>query len=138
MKYWKWVISSVFMLCIFLSCEQETTVLMNLRYDKGKNMLLIDQMESARTLKRIDLDMQQDTLVISKIVKKFVPLLGKATERECANCVIKLPSNVEYIRLGDKLYKLSEMNKFSYDEITDKYHWTTILIYPQKFPFIVQ
>jgi len=138
MKFWKFTMSSIFMVCIFLSCEQKTTVLMILRYDKKNNLLLIDQAESARTLKRIDLDLQQDTLVINKIVKKFVPLYRKVTVREAANCVVKLPLNVVFVKLGDKLYKLSEMNEFSYEEITENYHWTVITVYPEKFPCVIE
>jgi len=138
MKLWKLIISSFSILCIFLSCEQETTSLMNLRYDKEKNMLLIDQMESARTLKRIDLDLQQDTLVISKIVKKLVPFYGEKSVRKTVNCIVKLPSNVEFVKLGDTLYKLSEMNEFSYDKITEDYNWGVIIVFPKKFPFTIE
>jgi len=138
MKLWKLVIGSVFLFCTFLSCEQETTALMILRYDQKKDMLLIDQAESARTLKRIDLDLQQDTLVISKIVKKLVPWHGEKSVRKTANCIVKLPSNVGFVKLGSALYKLSEMNEFSFDTITENYHWGVIIVYPQKFPFIIE
>jgi len=110
---------------------------MLLRYDKEKNMLLIDHAESARILKKIELDLQQDTLVISKIVKKLVPWNGEKSVRKTVNCVVKVPSNVEFVKLGDMLYKLSEIDKFSYEEITERYNWGVIIVYPKKFPFVI-
>jgi len=46
--------------------------------------------------------------------------------------------NVVFVKLGDKLYKLSEMNEFSYEEITENYHWTVITVYPEKFPCVIE
>jgi len=138
MKFWKLVMGSTFMFCTFFACEQETNVLMHLQYDKKKNMLLIGHAESARTLKIIELDLQQDTLVIGRIVKKFVSWNGEKSARRGAICIIGLPSNVEFVRLGDTVHKISELGEFSLEWAIEIYKWPVFIIHPRKYPITIQ
>lgn len=137
MKSWKLAIFCIFIFCIFFSCEQETNYMIYMRYDNKNNVLLISNGESAKIIKKIELDLQQDTLVINKVSKILVSFSGKSCIG--GGCAIKLPSKVEFVKLGDKLYKLSDMNQYSHDDpLSDIYDSSILTVFPKKFPFSIK
>jgi len=100
-------------------------------------MLLIENLSDASTIKRIELDKQQDTLVICKIIKKQGPFYGEHNARKTASCIIKFPENIEFVKLGDKLYKLSELREFSQDELL-RSRISIIIVPSYKFPCVIE
>ena len=139
MKLLKYVNCSILMLCIFSSCGNKSDVkeyLIQLRYDKQNNSLLIEILESAKYINKIKLDLQQDTLLIRKVSTKFVSFYRKKSVRKFTECIIELQSNVEYIRLGNTLYKLSEIDEFSQEKLRDRH--SVLTVFPKKFPCIIK
>ena len=106
-----------------------------LRYDKHNHSLLMELLESATYIKKIKLDLQQDTLIIRKVSKKLVPRFGKENVRMLTNCIIELQSNVEYVKFGNTLYKLSEMDEYSQDKIRNMQ--SVLTVFPKKFPCVI-
>jgi len=142
MKLWKFTICSIFMVCIFLSCGSKSNMKeydsIYLCYDKKYNILSIRNIESVRIVKKIEFDLQEDTLFINKISKKSILFPNKLTPRETAVCTIKLRPNVKFVKLGDTLFNLSEINEFSIEEFIEKYFGAIILVYPDKFPYVIE
>jgi len=108
-----------------------------MRYDQKNNILLVNNTASANIIKKIKLDLQQDTLVINKISKRLASFSGKTCIGQ--GCAIKLPVNVVFVKLGDKLYKLSEMSEYYHDEpLSDIYSSEILTVFPKKFPYIIE
>lgn len=129
------------MFCIFSSCGQEstkTTESIYLRFDKKYNILSIWDFESARYINKLDLDLQRDTLIICKASKKLIlpPTYRKTvTRKTAAVSAVKLLSNIEYVKYGGELFKLSELEEFSIEEFMETSMSDVIIIdYPKKFP----
>jgi len=65
-------------------------------------------------------------------------LINQKIRRVYAACAIKLPTNVKFVKLGDTLYKLYEMDEFSYEESTERYNRAIMVFFPNKFPFTIE
>jgi len=101
-------------------------------YDKQNHMLLVGSTGSAKYVKLIELDLQQDTLVVRKAHIKLKPIFNKSFRKE-ADFAIKLESNVEFVKIGHKTYKVSEISKYSIMA-----GFPTLIIIPQRFPCIIK
>jgi hypothetical protein len=108
-----------------------------LSYDKHNSILLIRTVESAKYIKKIDLDMRQDTLAVRKISRKPVPFSGVKHIWQMSECAVKLQPNVESVMLGSRLYKLSELNEYSHEKLLEQ-SYSVITVFPKKFPCVIQ
>ena len=108
-----------------------------LNYDKCNNLIWIINGSSAKYFKKIELDMQQDTLLITNVSKKMVPLFGRISARNAAQIIIKLQSNVEFVKLEGTLYKISDINEYSQEKFIEQ-RTLFLTVYPKKFPCVIQ
>ena len=122
------IIFSFFSMCV--SKPDEKFNFIDLSYDKNNRILLIKNLESAKYIKKIKLDLHQDSLIIRKVSKRLVPVSEKKREKmfaaKCVDKYIKLNSNVEYVKTGNTLRKLSEIDEFSQDE----FQHCPIIVFP--------
>ena len=106
----------------------------SLAYDKQNHMLLIGSSGSAKYVKTIKLDLQRDTLLICTISIKLKPLFKmNRSYRKSAMYAIKLYSNVEFVKMGSTLCKLSEINENSIES-----GFPVLIVFPQKFPIVIR
>jgi len=132
------LLCNLFLFCIFSSCgnepDDEKNRYVKFRYDKFHHSLLVDILESSKYIKKIELDLQQDTLLINKVSKKRVPFSGEKSVRKMAYCTVKLPSNIKYVKLGETIYKLSEINEYSQEDLI-KRGVSVLIVCPPRFPY---
>ena len=139
MKSLKFIGYSAFMFFLFSMCgckadDKNTSI--QLYYDKYKHILLIYNFESARYIKKIELDLQHDTLLIGKVSRKLIPLFRKKNGWIMTECTVKLQPTVEVVKCGDRLFKLSEMEAFSHEELINK-KYAVLTVFPKEFPCVI-
>ena len=139
MKLQKFIIYIIFMFCFLSSCGDISNAkdFTQLRYDKNNHILLIQIFESAKYINKIELDLQQDTLLIDKVSKRTVSFFGEKSIKKTAKCTIKLLPNVKFVKLGDTLFKLSEIDGYSQEELIE-IGCAVNIVFPQKFPYIIR
>lgn len=137
-KLFKYLIYGILMFCFILLCSNTIQVKndsIRLYYDKCNHILLIHNFESARYIKKIELDLHQDTLVIGKVSRKLIPVFQKK-KWLMTECAVKLQPTVKSVRYGDSVLYLSDMEEYSHLElIGEKYRVTTV--FPKEFPCVI-
>ena len=139
-KLLKFISYGVFLCCVFSMCgnkagDKNTSIY--LYYDKHKHILLIYNFESARYIKTIELDLQHDTLIIGKVSRRLIPIFRKVRNGWLmTECTVKLQPAVEVVKCGDRVFKLSEMEAFSHEELINK-RYVVITVFPRKFPCVI-
>ena len=138
-KSLKCISYGIFMFCIFSMCGSSSDAKNNsiqLYYDKYNHMLLIYNFESARYIKKIELDLKQDTLLVGKVSRKLVPFFRKRNGWIMTECTVKLLPIVEVVKCGDRLFKLSEIEEYSHEELINK-KYAVITVFPKEFPCVI-
>lgn len=120
--------------CLSCNSDGNDIKLSNLFYDSTSNTLFIANFESGRNVQRIDVDLIQDTLYLS--IKKRTTM-GNNKMRELAfnKIKIKLVSHIEYVKLGEKIIKKSDL-KHPQKEILESYY-PAFEVLGEKFPFTI-
>jgi hypothetical protein len=109
-----------------------------LLYNAKDHTLLISNASSAEHICKVKLDLDKDILSV-KVYKKIVSnkptsIINSAT----TNWKIKLESNVSFVRFGNKLMHLSELNTYPKGNSYMYSYYPSIEIYPRKFPYVGQ
>ncbi|HMR18161.1 MAG TPA: hypothetical protein PKA53_02580 [Sphingobacterium sp.] len=107
-----------------------------LYYDKYNHILLIYNFESARYIKKIELDLMNDTLLIDKVSRKLIPFFRKKNGWLMTECAVKLQPTVEAVKCGDRLFKLSEIEAYSHMELINK-RYAVMTVFPKEFPCVI-
>ena len=129
----------VVMFFIFSTCEGKQDVNDNsiqFYYDKCNHMLLICNFESARYIKKIELDLKHDTLSIGKISRKLIPFFRKRNSWIMIECSVKLQPTVKAITYRDRFFNLSEIEEYSHKELMNK-RYAVITFFPNEFPCVI-
>lgn len=138
MRFRKFIIGSMFMFCFFPSCgntsgtKDDTT---HLSYDKKNHTLFIQIFESARYIKKIELDLKQDTLCVDKVSKKLI--WGNKVIMNTTNWTIKLLPNIQYVKLNDIVLRLSDIDEYSQEELIER-SYSVVTVFPKEFPCVIQ
>ena len=139
MKLLKFISYIFFMFFTFSMCESKSDAKndsVQLYYDKSNHILLICNFESARYIKKIELDTIHDTLLIGKVSRKLVPFFRKKNGWIMTECTVILQPTVKAVKCGDRLYNLSEIEEYSFIELINK-RYAVITVFPKKFPCVI-
>ena len=141
MKILKLILYSIFtsLILLFYGCvsNSKNGSALRLSYDKKTNSLIASNASSATTVRKITLDLKQDTLFFSKVSMKLVPFHGEKSIRKCATCIIKLQPHIKFVKLDNTLFRLSDIYEYSQEELINR-HTSVLIIFPSKYPYIVE
>jgi hypothetical protein len=119
--------------CISLIVRPVLSNGVSFSYNDQYHTLLIMNSESAKYMPKIAVDLHRDTLFV-KVYKKFVAF-GRYRVTNNAIWKVKLMPNVGFIKHGDVLTPLSEIRKYSKEDLIEGYY-PRIEIFPKTFPYV--
>jgi hypothetical protein len=105
-------------------------------YDEKDHALLIKNGESGLYIRKIVLDLHQDTLSVNVYKKLIFPKPTRIINSAGTRWKIKLMPNVKFVTLGNVVTPLSEMRRYP-PEYLESY-CPVIEDYPKKFPCVVE
>jgi hypothetical protein len=111
--------------------------MIGLFYNEIDHTLLIGNGESGCYIRKVEMDLYRDTLFVN-VYKQLI--IGKPTSiinSASTKWKIKLEPNVGFVRLGNVLTPLSEMNKYPDEDLIYTYY-PAIEVFPQKFPYVAE
>jgi hypothetical protein len=108
-----------------------------LLYNEEDHTLLIENRESAKYIRKIVVDLHRDTLSVNVYKKGIFIKPTSIINSAGTKWKIKLQPNVGFVKLGNKVTPLPEMEKYPDKDIIYIYY-PAIEVYPQKFPYICE
>jgi hypothetical protein len=107
----------------------------SLFYNEKDRTLLIKNGESAKYIRKIVLNLHQDTLYVS-VYRKFIFIKPTSIINSASTkWKIKLLPNIKFVKLGNEVTLLSEIKKYPVEGMLYIYY-PAIEVFPQKYPYV--